>query len=57
MVPAAGVLAGLGLLVVLARKLSPGSGAAVPAAEGEADDDAEALARLRAEVASDKGAL
>ena len=57
MVPAAGVLAGLGLLVVLSRKLSPGTGAAVPAAEGEVEDDAEALARLRAEVASDKGAL
>ena len=57
MVPAAGVLAGLGLLVVLSRKLSPGAGATVPAAEGEVEDDAEALARLRAEVAADEGAL
>ena len=52
-----GLVAGLGLLVVLSRKLSPGAGATVPAAEGEVEDDAEALARLRAEVAADEGAL
>jgi cytochrome c-type biogenesis protein CcmF len=57
MVPAAGMLAGLGLLVVLARKLSPGSGAAAPVVESESEEDSEALARLRAEVAADEGAL
>jgi cytochrome c-type biogenesis protein CcmH/NrfF len=57
MVPAAGMLAGLGLLVVLARKLSHGSGAAAPVVERESEEDSEALARLRAEVAADEGAL
>lgn len=59
MIPAAGVLAGLGVLVVLSRKLATAPAAPPKAAgpEAEGEEDADALARLRAEVAADEGAL
>lgn len=57
MVPAAGIAAGLGLLVVLARKWSATAAPAVPLGEPEPDADEEALTRLRAEVAADERPL